>query len=674
MSDTLLTLRDVHINFPARKNWLGKTTEHVHAINGIDLQIRRGETLGIVGESGCGKSTLAQLLMGMLQPSHGQYIRSGSQRIMQMVFQDPLSSLNPRLPVWRVITEPLWIAKRSSEQQRRALAEELAVQVGIRPEYLDRLPHAFSGGQRQRIAIARALSSQPDVIVLDEPTSALDISVQAQILNLLVTLQENHGLTYVLISHNVSVIRHMSDRVAVMYLGQIVELGDAQQVLTAPAHPYTRWHNMDDILQNVPNHNIKVIVVTDGERILGLGDQGIGGMGIPIGKLSLYTACGGISPAYTLPVVLDVGTNNQQLLNDPLYMGWRNPRITDDEYYEFVDEFIQAVKQRWPDVLLQFEDFAQKNAMPLLNRYRNEICSFNDDIQGTAAVTVGTLIAASRAAGGQLSEKKIVFLGAGSAGCGIAEMIIAQTQREGLSEEAARQKVFMVDRFGLLTDKMPNLLPFQTKLVQKRENLSDWDTDSDVLSLLDVVRNVKPDILIGVSGQTGLFTEEIIREMHKHCPRPIVMPLSNPTSRVEATPQDIIAWTEGNALVATGSPFNPVVWKDKIYPIAQCNNAFIFPGIGLGVIASGASRITDEMLMSASETLAQYSPLVLNGEGLVLPELKDIQKVSRAIAFAVGKMAQQQGVAVKTSAEALQQAIDDNFWQAEYRDYRRTSI
>ena len=343
---------------------------------------------------------------------------------------------------------------------------------------------------------------------------------------------------------------------------------------------YQNRHNMDDILQNVPNHNIKVIVVTDGERILGLGDQGIGGMGIPIGKLSLYTACGGISPAYTLPVVLDVGTNNQQLLNDPLYMGWRHPRITDDEYYQFVDDFIQAVKHRWPDVLLQFEDFAQKNAMPLLNRYRDEICSFNDDIQGTAAVTVGTLIAASRAAGSQLSE----------------------------------------------------------------------------------------------SGQTGLFTEEIIREMHKHCERPIVMPLSNPTSRVEATPQDIIAWTEGNALVATGSPFDPVVWKDKLYPIAQCNNSYIFPGIGLGVIASGASRITDEMLMSASETLAGHSPLVNNGEGLVLPELKDIHKVSRAIAFAVGKMAQQQGVAVKTSADALQQAIDDNFWMPEYRSYRRTSI
>ncbi|MEX7727253.1 NAD-dependent malic enzyme [Klebsiella pneumoniae] len=437
---------------------------------------------------------------------------------------------------------------------------------------------------------------------------------------------------------------------------------------------YQNRHNLDDILQNVPNHNVKVIVVTDGERILGLGDQGIGGMGIPIGKLSLYTTCGGISPAYTLPIVLDVGTNNQQLLDDPLYMGWRHPRITDDEYYQFVDDVIQAIKARWPDVLLQFEDFAQKNAMPLLNRYRNEICSFNDDIQGTAAVTVGTLIAANRGAGSQLSEQKIVFLGAGSAGCGIAEQIIAQIVREGLSEEEARQRVFMVDRFGLLTDGMPNLLPFQNKLVQKREQLQSWDTTSEALSLLDVVRNVKPNILIGVSGQPGLFTEEIIREMHKHCPRPIVMPLSNPTSRVEATPQNILSWTDGEALVATGSPFSPVTVKGKQYPIAQCNNSYIFPGIGLGVIASGASRVTDEMLMAASETLAQHSPLVNNGEGPVLPELKDIQTVSRAIAFAVGKVAQEQGVAVKTSAEALLQAISDNFWLPEYRNYRRTSI
>ncbi|MGI3452989.1 ATP-binding cassette domain-containing protein, partial [Citrobacter arsenatis] len=249
MSDFVLALQDVHVNFPARKNWLGKVTERVHALNGLDLQIRQGETLGIVGESGCGKSTLAQLLMGMLKPSQGSYSRRGDKQHngMQMVFQDPLSSLDPRLPVWRIITEPVWIQKRSPERERRMLAEDLARQVGIRPEYLDRLPHAFSGGQRQRIAIARALSSEPDVIVLDEPTSALDISVQAQILNLLVSLQARRNLTYVLISHNVSVVRHMSDRVAVMYLGQIVELGDAQQVLTHPAHPYTRL-----LLDSVP--------------------------------------------------------------------------------------------------------------------------------------------------------------------------------------------------------------------------------------------------------------------------------------------------------------------------------------------------------------------------------------------------------------------------------------
>ncbi|MDX5627231.1 MULTISPECIES: NAD-dependent malic enzyme [unclassified Brenneria] len=437
---------------------------------------------------------------------------------------------------------------------------------------------------------------------------------------------------------------------------------------------YPNRANIDDMLQNATKQNVKVIVVTDGERILGLGDQGIGGMGIPIGKLSLYTACGGISPAYTLPVVLDVGTNNPQRLNDPLYMGWRHPRITGDEYYEFVDEFIQAVKRRWPNVLLQFEDFAQKNATPLLNRYRDEICSFNDDIQGTAAVTLGSLIAASRAAGSQLRDQTVVFLGAGSAGCGIAEQIIAQMKSEGLSEEEARARVFMVDRFGLLTDKLPNLLDFQSKLVQKSESLTRWDVTSDAISLLEVVRNAKPTIMIGVSGQPGLFTEEIIREMHSHCARPIVMPLSNPTSRVEARPEDIIRWTEGAALVATGSPFEPVQFQDKVYPIAQCNNSFIFPGIGLGVLASGAKRITDGMLMAASRALADCSPLAKDGQGALLPDIADIQEVSKYIALEVGKAAQLQGVAVVTSADALAKAISHNFWQPQYRSYKRTSF
>ncbi|WP_338882803.1 MULTISPECIES: NAD-dependent malic enzyme [Xenorhabdus] len=431
---------------------------------------------------------------------------------------------------------------------------------------------------------------------------------------------------------------------------------------------------IDDMLQNATKQNVKVIVVTDGERILGLGDQGIGGMGIPIGKLSLYTSCGGISPAYTLPVVLDVGTNNPQLLNDPLYMGWRHPRITGKEYDEFVDEFIQAVKRRWPNVLLQFEDFAQNNAMPLLNRYRDELCCFNDDIQGTAAVALGSLIAASRAAGRQLKDQTVAFLGAGSAGCGIAEQIIAQMKSEGLSDEQARARVFMVDRFGLLTDKLPNLLDFQSALVQKSAALQSWDVTSDSLSLTDVVRNAKPTVLIGVSGQSGLFSEGIIREMHKHCERPIVMPLSNPTSRVEARPEDIINWTEGKALVATGSPFAPVKYNDQEYPIAQCNNSYIFPGIGLGVIAAGAKRVTDDMLMAASRALADCSPLAQTGSGPLLPPIDDIQDVSRKIAKEVAKKAQIQGVAIVTSEDALDEAIERNFWKPEYRVYKRTSF
>ena len=437
---------------------------------------------------------------------------------------------------------------------------------------------------------------------------------------------------------------------------------------------YADRDHIDDILQNATKRNVKVIVVTDGERILGLGDQGIGGMGIPIGKLSLYTAFGGISPAYTLPVVLDAGTNNPQLLKDPMYMGWRNPRVTGEEYEEFVDAFIKAVKRRWPNVLLQFEDFAQKNAMPVLNRYKDELCCFNDDIQGTAAVTLGSLIAACQASGSKLSEKRVAFLGAGSAGCGIAEQIIAQMKSEGLSDANARKRVFMIDRFGLLTDNMPNLVDFQRPLAQSLEHISHWDTAGDNISLLEVMQNAKADILIGVSGQPGLFTKEVIQTMHSHCERPIVFPLSNPTSRVEATPEDIINWTDGQALVATGSPFAPVEYKGKRYEIVQCNNSYIFPGIGLGVLASGAKRVTDAMLMSASRALAACSPLAINGEGALLPPLEDIQQVSRQIAKMVGKTAQLQGQALQVSDAALDAAIEANFWHPEYRKYRRISF
>ncbi|MGR5558489.1 NAD-dependent malic enzyme [Vibrio fortis] len=437
---------------------------------------------------------------------------------------------------------------------------------------------------------------------------------------------------------------------------------------------YPNRDRIDDLLNNATNHNVKVIVVTDGERILGLGDQGIGGMGIPIGKLSLYTACGGISPAYMLPIVLDVGTNNPQRLADPMYMGWRHPRITGADYDAFVEEFIQAVQRRWPDALVQFEDFAQKNAMPLLERYKNRICCFNDDIQGTAAVTVGSLLAACKAAGSKLSEQRVTFLGAGSAGCGIAEAIIAQMVSEGISDAQARSQVYMVDRWGLLQEGMPNLLDFQQRLVQTNKNTEGWETEGTGFSLLDVVRNAKPTVLVGVSGAPGLFSKEVIQEMNLHCERPIVFPLSNPTSRVEATPNDIIRWTEGQALVATGSPFEPVTHKGTTYPIAQCNNSYIFPGIGLGVLAVNASRITDEMLMESSRALATCSPLAINGSGALLPPLEEIHTVSKKIAFAVGKKAIEQGVALEITEEALQQAIDQHFWQPVYRRYKRTAF
>lgn len=432
--------------------------------------------------------------------------------------------------------------------------------------------------------------------------------------------------------------------------------------------------HIDDIVQNINKKNVKVIVITDGERILGLGDQGIGGMGIPIGKLSLYTACGGISPAYTLPITLDVGTNNPQLLNDPIYMGWNQPRISGEEYYQFVDQVIDAVKRRWPKALIQFEDFAQKNAMPLLNKYRDQICCFNDDIQGTAAVSVGSLIAASRAAGKQLKDQTIAFLGAGSAGCGIAEQIVAQMVVEGLSDAEARARVYMVDRFGLFTSNQPNLLDFQRKLAQSPDRVAHWGNPEGVISLLDVIQNAKPTVLIGVSGQPGLFTEEVIKTLAANCERPIVLPLSNPTSQVEAFPADILEWTEGKALIATGSPFEPVNYQGKLYNISQCNNSYIFPGIGLGVIAAGATRVTDSMLIASSNALADCSPLLQDPNADLLPDLNEIQQVSKFIAFRVAKAAMDAGVAAVMSDEALREVIEANFWKPAYRDYKRVTF
>lgn len=436
---------------------------------------------------------------------------------------------------------------------------------------------------------------------------------------------------------------------------------------------YEERHLMQDILRNATKRKVRVVVVTDGERILGLGDQGIGGMGIPIGKLSLYTACGGISPAYTLPVMLDVGTNNQKLLDDPMYMGARHKRIDQEQYDEFLDMFINEVKDRWPEAMIQFEDFAQPNAMPLLQKYRDQVCCFNDDIQGTAAVTLGTILAACKARKQKLSNMKVVFVGAGSAGCGIAEMLVQQMVFEGLNEIQARARVFMIDRYGLLTEGMLGLRDFQEKLMQPLANIREWLFSGEYASLLDVVNCAKPDILIGVSGQPGLFTEQVITSMSQHCETPIIFPLSNPSRQVEARPEQVIEWTKGNVVIATGSPFGAVEYDGKIFPIAQCNNSYIFPGIGLGVIAIKAKLISDEMLMAASNALADASPLARGESDYLLPRLTEITQLSKKIAFAVAKVAMEQGLALSISDEALKQKIEQHFWEAEYRPYKRVS-
>jgi malate dehydrogenase (oxaloacetate-decarboxylating) len=431
---------------------------------------------------------------------------------------------------------------------------------------------------------------------------------------------------------------------------------------------YSERDCIDAILDNSGVPNVRVIVVTDGERILGLGDQGAGGMGIPIGKLSLYTVCGGIDPATTLPIVLDVGTNNEERLRDPLYIGWRHERVSGQDYYDFVDSFVQAVKRKWPDVLLQFEDFAQTHASPLLERYRDELCPFNDDIQGTAAVTVGTLLAASKVAGMDVVDQTVVFLGAGSAGCGIAEQMIRTMIKQGLSETDARARFFMVDRFGLLHDGMDGLLAFQKSLVQPAGRVGGWASNpADGISLLDVVRCAKPTVLVGVSGQPGLFTEEVVRTMAGGAERPIIFPLSNPTSRIEATPSDLITWTEGRALIASGSPFEPVDYDGRSFPVAQCNNSYIFPGMGLGVLAAGARRVSDQMFMAAGEALAASSPAWRDSSAPLLAPLSRVRELSREIAFSVASQAQNEGLAEKTTTEELRARIEGTFWEPWYR-------
>jgi malate dehydrogenase (oxaloacetate-decarboxylating) len=439
---------------------------------------------------------------------------------------------------------------------------------------------------------------------------------------------------------------------------------------------YTHRHHIEQILSDPRFDEVRCIVVSDGERILGLGDQGAGGMGIPIGKMALYTALGGIPPEHCLPILLDVGTDNEARLADPIYIGWQHKRVRGPEYDEFIEEFVSAVERRWPSILLQWEDFAGVNAAILLKRYRDRLCTFNDDIQGTAAVTTGTLLAAVRATGRPLKEQTIAMYGSGSAGIGIGDLLIAAMKEEGLSEEEARQRIYCFNRYGLLVEGCQGIRPGQDALLRKRVEVEGWKLSnpaSDVcaISLMDVVRNAKVTVLVGVSAQPGAFTEEIVREMARHTERPIIFPLSNPTSKAEATPSDLLCWTDGRALVGTGSPFDAVEVNGKAVRISQVNNSFIFPGLALGILVSRSSRVSDAMIMASAKALASLSPTVADPSAPLLPPIGDCRKVSLVIAEAVAKQAMEDGTSEVLDDERLRERILAYAWEPVYQPYER---
>ena len=430
---------------------------------------------------------------------------------------------------------------------------------------------------------------------------------------------------------------------------------------------YPLRESIPALLRNRPNPEVDVIVVTDGERILGIGDQGAGGLGIPIGKLSLYTLIGGIRPERTLPVVLDVGTNNTERLKDPEYLGWRHERVTGQAYFDFVDQFVTAVKQELPTTCLQWEDFATPHARPILERYRDQLLTFNDDIQGTAAVALGAILGAVKVTGKSLKDQQIVFLGAGSAGIGVADGLRAAIVGDGLSEQEARSRFWVVDKDGLLHSGRKDLSTEQRVYAQPEERVSGWPaTANGHIGLADVIGKIEATILIGLSTVGGAFTETIVREMARKVQRPIIFPISNPTIKSEAKAEDLIRWTDGRALIATGSPFAPVNYNGRRIPIAQCNNIYIFPAIGLGVVASGARRVTDSMILAAARALAENSPALHDASASLLPALTDLRKVAVEIATAVGLEAQKAGVAPKTTEEKLYLQVAATQWTPAY--------
>ncbi|KPI23668.1 malic protein NAD-binding protein [Actinobacteria bacterium OV320] len=462
------------------------------------------------------------------------------------------------------------------------------------------------------------------------------------------------------------VTRHLEEMLPVVYTPTV---GDAcrrfSEIYRRPRGlflPYEDRHRFREILRNRPHNDVDVIVVTDGQRILGLGDQGVGGMGIPIGKLSLYTAIGGIHPARTLPILLDAGTDNEELLHNPHYLGRRERRVTGAEYDELVEALVAAVEAEMPGTLLQWEDFATAHARRILTRYQGRLLTFNDDIQGTAAVALGALTTAVRVTRSRLADQRIVILGAGSAAVGVADMIRSALVDDGMPRAEAASRFWFVDVDGLLTGSRDGLTDEQRVYAR--------DDEQEPYSLAEVVDRVEPTVLIGLSTAHGAFTEEIVRRMAASCERPVIFPLSNPTSHAEADPADLVRWTDGKVLVATGSPFPPVTVDGREVPVAQANNVYVFPAIGLAVTASRATRVTDRMMVAAARAVgdcaARFAPQDSEASAPLLPPLREMRDAAREIALAAAAAAIQDGVAPKATQEELRTAVEAAQWSPAY--------
>ncbi|OFS13269.1 NAD-dependent malic enzyme [Kytococcus sp. HMSC28H12] len=410
--------------------------------------------------------------------------------------------------------------------------------------------------------------------------------------------------------------------------------------------------------------DVDIVVVTDSEGILGIGDQGVGGIRIAIGKSAVYTTAAGIHPMRVLPVVLDVGTDNPALLHDPNYLGLRRDRVRGEEYEAFIGDFVEAVQERFPKALLHWEDFGASNAHSILETYRDQVCSFNDDIQGTAAVVVASALAACKAKGEQLSDQRVVIHGAGTAGIGIADLMRDIMISEGLDADEATRRFWGLGSRGLIHTG-GRMRPFQERYARPTDELADWQADEDGnYSLAETVRQAKPTLLIGTSAQAGAFTEEIVREMTSVTERPIILPLSNPTAKAEAVPEDLLEWTDGGALIATGSPFKPVVRDEVTYTIAQANNALVFPGMGLGTVAVRATRLTDGMITAAAQAVADMTTVGTQGAA-VLPSMRELRSVSAAVAERVAAAAVEEGVAT-LELDNPRETIANLMWTPEY--------